>query len=362
MHIYYDYQIFSLQNVGGISRYFVELADKLGRRHSDIATTVLAPLHINGYLASSSVRRIGVKVPQFPGKRYLLTPLNRMISKRCLYKEQPDVLHETYYCRCSLFDCKTRLLTVYDMIHERYPELFTGVDLDIPALKAAAVDRADHIITISETTRRDLIEFLGVPSSKITVVPLASSFTAKDRVSGWVERPFLLYVGLRGGVKNFKTLLTAFARSRLLRAEFDLVCVGGGYFSVNEEKTICDLGLAGQVKQVQASDSDLATLYADAALFVYPSLYEGFGLPLLEAMRCGCVIACSNTSSMPEIAADAALYFDPLQEEEIRSVIEDGVSSTATLNSLRLKGYERQKQFSWRSCVDATAEVYRSVK
>lgn len=111
---------------------------------------------------------------------------------------------------------------------------------------------------------------------------------------------------------------------------------------------------------MHADDSLLASLYSQAALFVYPSLYEGFGLPLLEAMRCGCPVACSNTSSMPEIAGDAASYFDPSDEEGMRAVMESTLQSKDILRSLQARGYERGKLFSWDKCVSQTLELYRS--
>ena len=363
MHIYYDYQIFALQKVGGISRYFIELANRLPRCFPEIKTTVLAPVHINGYLGSSSVDTIGRKVPIFPGKHHILPSVNFSASRFLLKKLSPDIFHETYYSGQSQSVSVPRILTVYDMIHERFPEQFQGPDLVIPSLKAAAVARADHLITISHKTREDLIQLLEVSPEKITVIPLASSFAEplQEVETQKINKPYLLYVGLRQGVKNFSTLLSAYCHSKLLRSGFDLLCVGGGRFTSSELQAIQKNGLGKQVKQVQASDALLATLYSQATLFVYPSLYEGFGLPLLEAMRCGCPVVCSKTSSMPEIAGDAALYFDPISEDEMRTVIEDTVQSQNTLTTLQASGYKREKLFSWERCVEQTAELYSSV-
>ncbi|MBU4328262.1 MAG: glycosyltransferase family 4 protein, partial [Proteobacteria bacterium] len=145
-----------------------------------------------------------------------------------------------------------------------------------------------------------------------------------------------------------------------LRSEFDLICVGGGGFTSEELSTFDGLSMSERIKHLSADDTLLASLYSHAALFVYPSLYEGFGLPLLEAMRCGCPIACSNTSAMPEIAGEAAMFFDPSDEEEMRVVIESTVQSKETVTLLRTHGYEREKMFSWDNCVSQTAELYRS--
>lgn len=363
MHIVYDSQIFSLQEVGGISRYFQELAQRLPVCSPATEATILAPLHVSRALHHCQVRVIGRKITPFPGKHRILPFVNRLASQWALKALQPDILHETYYSAAPLSVSVPRLLTVYDMIHERFPHQFTGVDCAIAEMKAKAVTRADHIIAISQSTRDDLVAYLHVDPLKITVVPLASSIIAPEDKSQppLHVKPYLLYVGVREGVKNFQTLLSAFGHSSLLRREFDLLCVGGGELTMAECHQIRDFGLQDNIRQLAADDTLLARLYADAALFVYPSLYEGFGLPLLEAMRCGCPVACSNTGSMPEIAGDAALYFDPLREDEMQMVIKEIVQSEALAASLRIRGYEREKLFSWEQCAQQTAVVYRRV-
>ncbi len=360
MHIFYDYQIFCLQQFGGISRYFVELAGRLSVYSSALTTTILAPVHINNYLDGSAVPTIGKKVPSFPGRHRILPTINQLASNVILRGQKPDILHETYYSATSLAVKVPRILTVYDMTHERFPAQFQGADRAIPQLKAKAIARADHLIVISYSTRDDLIAYLGITPDKITVIPLASAMEKPAGNPGrHSQRPYFLYVGLRGGVKNFQRLVTAFSQSPRLRADFDLICVGGGAFTAEELSLFKALSVSNQIKHLGADDNLLTSLYAQAALFVYPSLYEGFGLPILEAMRCGCPIACSNTSSMPEIAGDAAMFFDPNDEEEIRVVMESTVQSPETLDLLRARGYEREKMFSWDNCVRQTAELYR---
>ncbi len=365
MHIYYDHQIFSLQNVGGISRYFVELATRLSQSSSSIKTTVIAPLHINQHLAASAVETFGRQIPEFPGKHHVLPLLNRLITKGLFRKIYPDIFHETYYSKYFQKVRSPRVLTVYDMIHERFPEEFSGPDRYIAMQKAAAISRADHIIAISHNTRTDIITYLDVPEEKITVIPLATSFNILP-LSGacnfrkW-HRPYLLYVGLRQGVKNFSGLLNAYRHSEVLNSNYDLLCVGGGVFTRREFRTICEAGLQERVHHLQAEDQTLQMLYRDAEAFVYPSLYEGFGLPLLEAMKCGCPVVCSNTSSMPEIAGDAAHYFDPEDEEELRLILEQTVQSETDRVLLRKRGYDRVEIFSWEKCVKKTESVYRSL-
>jgi glycosyltransferase involved in cell wall biosynthesis len=251
------------------------------------------------------------------------------------------------------------------MIHELFPEQFGGIEKKIPEHKAAAVSRADHIIAISQNTRTDIINFLGVPERKISVIPLASSLEVTllpdpGTTVSW-DKPYLLYVGLRQGVKNFSTLLTAYMHSKTLR-HYDLLCVGGGPFTSHESGSIKYSGLQDKIHQIEADDIALKILYANATVFVYPSLYEGFGLPLLEAMKCGCPVVCSNTSSMPEIAGDAACYFDPADAEELRFRLERMVLSETEQKYYQQRGYEREKIFSWDRCVEQTVQVYKSLQ
>lgn len=364
MYTLFDYQIFSLQRVGGISRYFVELAQRLPHYDRSIQTAVLAPLHINAYLASSTLRVFGKKIPAFPGKHRLLPPLNRLVGSYIQHRIKPDIVHETYYSHVVPTDTLPRVLTVYDMIHERYPQMFTGADIAIPAYKATAVARADHVIAISDKTKDDLIRFLAVPEGKISVIPLASALEpppAEEYLDVPQKRPFLLYVGLRSGVKNFAGLLRAYTDSPFLRRNYDLVCAGGGPFTAAECKNIRQGGVDDRVKYMKVDDSLLKRLYTSADLFIYPSLYEGFGLPLLEAMGCGCPVVCSNTSSMPEIAGDAACYFDPEESEQIREVMERVLISDSERKHMKNRGYLRMKMFTWEKCIEKTAQVYRKL-
>jgi glycosyltransferase involved in cell wall biosynthesis len=159
--------------------------------------------------------------------------------------------------------------------------------------------------------------------------------------------PFVLFVGDRGGYKNFDTLVRAMGTSRVLR-DMPLVCFGGG--PIRDKRVI----------HVSGGDDVLASLYTQAAALVYPSLYEGFGMPLLEAMACGCPVVCSNTASLPEIAGDAAELCDPSDPAHIAAAIEN-VLSPARATELRRLGAARVKEFTWEKCARETREVYRSL-
>ena len=255
------------------------------------------------------------------------------------------------------------ILTVYDMIHEKFLE--HGSRLDTTRRdKSLAVKRANHIICISEHTRQDLVELLDVDPAKTSVVypgySLMSNNTPVQR-SIKHDRPYILYVGNRGSYKNFDGLLQAYANSPMLRNDFDLICFGGGKFTAAERNRFHRLGLGmDAIHHAHGSDLILADCYRGAKAFIYPSLYEGFGLPPLEAMNFDCPVVCSKTSSIPEVVGDAGEYFDPHDIDSIRTAIERVVSDDALRNGLILKGKARLGVFSWQRCAKETLDVYRN--
>ena len=175
-------------------------------------------------------------------------------------------------------------------------------------------------------------------------------------------QPFLLYVGLREGYKNFEGLLRAYSASPTLKNGYDLVCFGGGPFNHTECDIIDSLGLnANSVRHASGNDDKLASYYRAARAFVFPSLYEGFGIPPLEAMHYGCPVACSNTSSIPEVVGDAGLYFDPHDLESVKFTLQKIVSDDQLRKDLITSGNERIKQFSWKKCAEETLAIYSKV-
>lgn len=312
MRIAFDQQIFAQQRFGGISRYYVRLVEHLSALGQDIR--VIAPFFCNEYLHG---------LPNNVVSGRYVANINRVtsFSSRWTAKGQirlwrPDITHETYYAKRATYRGCPTVVTVYDMIHELFPEAFPSDD-KVAAFKRAAVARADHVICISQSTRNDLVRLLGVPRAKTTAIHLGvERFPHPDAAVvaslTLMKRPYLLFVGARSGYKNFLALLQAVAGSSRLKADFDVVAFGGGGYTEAERNVISDLGFAaGNVIHMSGDDAMLGALYAHARAFVYPSLYEGFGLPPLEAMAQGCPVVSSDTSSMPEVIGDAAEFFTP---------------------------------------------------
>jgi glycosyltransferase involved in cell wall biosynthesis len=361
--IVYDHQVFSTQEYGGISRYVVELAARM-TAFDDTRVTILAPLHMNGFLRERRAESlVGWHARRVRRTARLRAFANDAISRAWLAVRPPSILHETYYRARSLGRRGTpTVVTVYDMIHERFAEQYPSSDRTAE-LKAAAVRRANAVICISESTRRDLLERLPVDPQKVSVAHLAHTPHAVTIGDGTppLDEPYLLYVGHRRGYKNFPRLLRALADSGLAK-DLRLVCFGGGPFTAEELQTASELGLAREtLVQWEGGDDLLSRMYTHAAAFVYPSLYEGFGIPVLEAMAVGCAVACSNTSSLPEVAGDAAELFDPTRAEAIASAIRHIVESGTHALELRRRGLERVKAFSWERCAQETRNVYRGL-
>jgi glycosyltransferase involved in cell wall biosynthesis len=225
-------------------------------------------------------------------------------------------------------------------------------------VRKAAFDRVDHLICISENTRTDLIRLYEVDAAKVSVIPLASSIVPSTRPPLPIEEPFFLYVGSRWGYKNFTGLMEAFRQSNLYKSH-KIVCFGGDGFTDHELQRLKDLGLPLDRFEIIAGDDDLlARYYASALALVYPSLYEGFGIPLLEAMECNCPVLCGNASSLPEVAGDAAGYFDASDPLSIAEAMLKIANSPDGRRQLIQRGRDRVSQFSWDKCAKQTYAVY----
>jgi glycosyltransferase involved in cell wall biosynthesis len=365
LRICFDPQIFALQDYGGISRYFYETAIRLAEL-PDTGVSVLAFGHINAYLTDAPHRcLVGRRLPLLPEfARRPLSHLNQLLARAWLARHPADLVHETYYSpmRTAKAGVPT-VVTVFDMIHEKFPD-YAPRTRRIADEKRAAIDRADHVICISENTRRDLEELYGTDRSRTSVVRLGFALEAPTRETppAPVQRPYILFVGKRGGYKDFSTLLRAYAGSPSIARGFVLACFGDAPFSAGERRLMGELGLgADRVVHARGSDSLLAAYYRHAALFVYPSRYEGFGMPPLEAMAQECPVVCSNAASLPEVVGDAAVTFAAGQADGLRTAMESVLGSSQMAASLRQRGRLRVREFSWEICARQTRAVYASL-
>jgi glycosyltransferase involved in cell wall biosynthesis len=362
MKILYDYQAFYSQNYGGISRYFCEIVPKIV--HSGDQAKIIAGIHTNRHILQCPSKFVfGCYIPPISRTWRLRLLVNNGYWQWYLKTYDPDIIHQTYYLPEAPKNSRRKsklVITIYDMLYEKFKYLPKSEQ--ICEAKSEAIKQADHIICISENTRQDLLNLFDLDSSKVSVVYLSNSFNIQNLEKHNSEDPFILYVGNRGAYKNFNNFLKAYSLSSNLKNDFKVICFGGGLFSQEEIKMINDYKLPKlKIQQISGNDEILVSLYSQASIFVYPSLYEGFGIPLLEAMSLGCPVVCSNTSSMPEVAGNAAEFFDPYDPESITVAMETVLYSSEKAEHLLQMGKQRVKKFSWQKCADETRSIYLSL-
>jgi glycosyltransferase involved in cell wall biosynthesis len=362
--VLYDHQVFATQRFGGVSRYFVELARAFAAS-ADVQARMFAPAYVNEYIASGdALHPLSFQLKSLRrGGRYrppLLSPLLWMAMRA----RRPDILHETMHTSVKPSRPRgTRMVTtVHDMTVERFPELFDEPERRV-ADKVSAMRRADAIICISEATRVDLVELHPDLAGRCTVIHhgVDRGVEPAPKPPSWPAR-YLLYVGTRDHYKNFQALVQALGGASRLPPDLSLLCFGGGPLSAQERDAAVRAGWAPErIVQTVGDDALLAAAYRHAELFVFPSWYEGFGMPLTEAMIHGCPIACSRASSFPEVCLSAAAYFDPMDVDSMTAAIESVVLDPVRRQSLAEAAVRRGADFSWSECARKTAQVYREV-
>ncbi len=265
------------------------------------------------------------------------------------------------------------VLTIHDVSHRIYPEFFSlKARLVVTPLTSMSLRRATHIIASSGATLRDLVRFYRVPRSRVTVVPLAAGCQYQPQPEGERVRVrrlynlppcYILSVGNLQPRKNLARLIEAFGSIAAEVPDVALVIAGARTKLGSElEQKARQLGLEGRVRFIgYVPDADLPALYSGATLFCYPSLYEGFGLPPLEAMACGAPTVTSDTSSLPEVVGDAALTVDPVSVESIATALRRFLLETELRDTYRRKGLQRAASFSWQRTAQLTKEVYDKV-
>ncbi len=287
-----------------------------------------------------------------------------------------DVVHSMTFAAPKFRDSKKKLVaTIYDLTFITHPQCHQKRNIQV-CLQGTknAIKNADAIIAISNHTKDDLMEYLNAPEELITVTHLAAGddYVPIDNVSELARikhkyhlpDKYILFIGSLEPRKNIKTLVEAFARLPLrLRDEFPLVIAGGkGWMNRDIQKVVLQLGLGPKIFFAGFIDSaDISAVYSGATVFAYPSLYEGFGLPILESMSCGTPVISSNTSSMPEVAGDAALLVDPTNVEELSSGLQLLLENESLRCEMINKGLARATLFSWEKCAQETLNVYHQV-
>lgn len=363
-----DYQIFRKQEFGGISRYFAELICGINKQPGYRALP--GKFYSNNiYLhhpGLTSHNKFGTG-PTSGYKRIfekMLLKLENYKLRIMLKKGNFSVFHPTYYDTYFLKYLppnKSLVITVHDMTHENYYDNLHEYLSEESKHKLALIERADHIIAVSNYTQSQILKhFPDLSPDKISVIYHGPNIKPDIRSvkPGNLPGNYLLFVGVKKHYKNFFWLAEAL-KDYLRENNLILLCAGSIDFDVFEQKFLSRLELKGHVKYIPInSEEELAAIYENAICFIFPSLEEGFGMPILEAFACSCPVILSNSSAFPEIAGDAAVYFEPGDKEELIRQIEIICGNNTAKQELINKGRERLKLFSWAKTVDEHIKIY----
>lgn len=358
LKVLFSHDIFLAQAHGGASRLFAGLHRAL--LAGGVQSRVSAGLHSNTYLTGQrSV--LGVRLPGAASSialRRAARLCDVAFERAVLRLWNPSVYHLTYFPRRTGPVPVPVVLTVLDMIHELYPEQFPGAD-PTSERKRHWTKAADLVVAISDQTKKDLMARFDVPQEKVVVVHPGVDRMVPD--PAFDVRPYgdyLLYVGERAiPYKNFAGLAVAMTRAESA-GNLALVCFGTP-MTAQERQLLESLGLLSRVHVVSGSDGHLAALYAGARALVYPSRYEGFGLPPVEAMALGCPVACSRGGALPEVVGDAALAFDADDVDEMATAIDRIVADESLRQDLVTAGSARAQELSWDRSAAAMVDAYR---
>ena len=356
MRVAFDEQIFAIQRYGGISRMFAELGNAfVAEPELGVELLPLSAPVINRYVLEDDALRTRLAVWDAKHEyRSLARYFTRVQPRR-----GQDVVHNTFYLPHGLasYPGAKRIVTIHDMIPELLPK--TRRRLDFLTLKRHYVRRADEIICVSEATRNDLVR--TYPDIRAPIRVIHHGVDPRFRpgqppIEGWPDR-YLLFVGNRSGYKDADVLFRAMAG--LHDRDVALVCVGGGSFTAAERQRLTDLGIAERVRQQHLPDGAMAGAYHHALAFVFPSRFEGFGMPALEAMACGTPTVLAEATSLPEVGGDAAAYFPSGDAAALTAVLNHLLNDPGARAALARAGEARAATFTWHHAAVRHVEAYR---
>lgn len=378
MKILYDHQAFTFQYFGGVSKCFCELISRLPQ---DVKYEISIKQSANEHLKNSNLvepvcpvkfdKQMYLKMVHFRGRSRFWNEVlmripwfmpaekvNTNWSITTLRRNDWDVFHPTFFNPYFLpyLNNKPYVITVHDMISELYPKM-----KEQALQKAQVVRKASAIIAVSENTKKDLCELLNIPEKKVHVIYHGGPKQEMINENPLIKSKYILFAGHRKGYKLFDKTLIEFMTFHRHCPDVKLLCTGIP-FEFQEIKMIRKWRLEDAVIYFRPTDQELKNLYANALAFIYPSEYEGFGMPILEAFAYGCPVLLNKKSCFPEIAKDAALYFDTSVDGSMHDVMEKIYSYTSKQRSSLVEmGYKRLSGFSWNDSAKKLVEVYKSV-
>ena len=349
MKVLFDHHLF-YQLYGGASKYFVMMISHLPKGTWE--TTSL--WSINEYARETGL--VHTITRKFKGEDSVLERINRIYTKYKIGQGHYDVLHQTdfdNYFYKELAD-KPLVVTYHDSnlsTIDPHPQIVKR--------QKKALRRADAIVVVSQNTKKDLLNLFDVDEKKVHVIYHGIDIpdmqrVAKERI---IKDEYFLYVGRRSAYKNFKRFVTAFALFHKIHKKVKLVCTSQD-FTEEEHFLFSSLHIEDSLVAVKATEEQMIRLYRDAISLVFPSLYEGFGMPILEAWSCRCPVILANASCFPEIAKNAAIYFDPYSEKEMSQKMLEVYENNTLRSNLVSLGRDRVLDFSWEKCAEEHLQVY----
>ncbi len=371
MHIALNAHLLSLTETyrgAGINSYIYNLLTHLPRVDGDNRYTAFIG---DGRFTGSDLT---LKLSRLPTSRPVARIFwEQVVQPFALRKEGADLLHALAFVTPLLSPCPS-VVTVYDLSFLLHPESFKrSKRFYLSLFTRLSARKARRVIAISQSTKRDVVRLLGVSPDKVDVIycgideafrPLAQDQVAAFRSERGLPEHFILFVGTIEPRKNVAGLIEAFANLQTCELANLKLVIGGatGWFYEDIFARVEELGLESEVVfPGYIPASELPLWYNAAELFVYPSLYEGFGLPPLEAMACGTPVVTANTSSLPEVVGEAGLTVDPLDVEGLAEAMRRALSDEVLRQEMRERGLKRAKGFSWTKTARETVRVYRRV-
>ena len=278
--------------------------------------------------------------------------INNFLTIIYYYIIKANFIHISYYNSFYKLFNIPYVVTIYDLTHEKTKRNTQNFD------KAKVLFNAKKIFCISENTKKDLINIYKINSKKIIVTPLGV-----DQKTYYVKNKekYILFVGSRSKYKNLKNLFVAFSKSFFLKKNYKLIIFSEERPKKNEVNLINKLKINENVLFKSGDDHELKKNFMKASLFVFPSKYEGFGLPILEAMRFGCPVACSNINVFKEVGGKSCFYFDPFKPKKIKNVLEKALKSSNSRNTKINEGFLHIKKFKWKKCASITYQEYKKI-
>ena len=362
MKVAFTNSIFFKQKYGGISRYFCSIINEL--ISANVNLKVFSLIFKNNYLLKIPKKnRQGVFVPRYPVSNFFENQIEKVLNYQ-IQNSSYDIVHETYYSKEFLkLKGKKKVITVYDLIHERFDKLYKNNNF---YFKKKIIEESDAIICISNNTKNDLIKYYKVPEKKIFVTYLGSNHLIddpKDTTFKNLSLPknFILFVGSRLKYKNFRFFIESYASSKLINEEFEIVCFGDENFSNDEKTFFSKLNVDKKIYYYKGSDHLLSVLYKKAKLFIFPSQYEGFGIPLVEAMFLGCPVLASDINVFKEIGENGINYFVNNDRNNLAENLEYLLKNEKNLYSKVSLAKKISEKYSWKNCANQTLEVYNKI-